>query len=41
MIGRFQSSAFTKPSINKFDPDIKDMAPGLYKRLDFRMVLNA
>ena len=38
-VGRLQDSAFTKSSIQKFDRDLKEMAPGLYANLGFRLVV--
>ena len=41
LLGRLQSAAFMKSSIEKFDRELKQMAPGLYDRLGFRMVVKA
>ena len=40
-LGRLQDAAFTKSSINKFDRELKETAPGLYRRLGFRLVSKA
>ena len=40
-LGRLQDAAFTKPSINKFNRELKETAPGLYSRLGFRLVLKS
>ena len=37
-VGRLQGAAFTKSSIQKFDRHLKQIAPGLYERLGFRLV---
>ena len=37
----FQRPAFTKTTIKKFDRDLRKLAPGLYERLDFRLVIKA
>ena len=39
LVGRLQRAAFMKSSIEKFDRDLKQMAPGLYDRLGFRIVV--
>ena len=40
MLGNlFQQTEFTKKAIIKFDRELHDLAPGLYKRLDFRLVV--
>ena len=38
-LGRLQDAAFTKSSINRFNRELKETAPGLYDRLGFRLVL--
>ena len=40
-LGRLQDTAFTKSSINKFNRELKETAPGLYSRLGFRLVTKA
>ena len=40
-LGRLQNAAFTKSSISKFDRELKETAPGLYRRLGFRLVTKA
>ena len=37
-LGRLQDAAFRKPSIDKFNRELEETAPGLYKRLRFRLV---
>ena len=39
VLGGLQARAFTKPSISKFDKDLKNTAPGLYKDLGFRLIV--
>ena len=39
LLGLLQGAAFTKSSIQKFDRDLKEMAPGLYERLGFRLIV--
>ena len=40
-LGRLQDAAFQKSSIQKFDRELKQMAPGLYERLGFRLIAKA
>ena len=40
-LGCLQNAAFTKSSINKFNRELKETAPGLYSRLGFRLVLKS
>ncbi len=40
-LGHLQYAAFKKPSINKFNRELKETAPGLYSRLGFRLVLKS
>lgn len=39
LLGCLQNAAFMKSSIEKFDRELKKMAPGLYNRLGFRIVV--
>ena len=41
MIGRLQKRALTKSSIRAFNLELERTASGLYKRLDFRLVLKS
>ena len=37
-LGLLQGAAFTKSSIKKFNRELKNLAPGLYDRLGFRLI---
>ena len=39
LVGCLQNAAFMKSSIEKFDRELKHMAPGLYDRLGFRIMI--